>query len=228
MSPETDEPTEPHEASLSVMDLEFERGGDFDEGTFMAMLHESIDAIEKRGIPYVLMGGLASAALGRPRWTHDIDFFVRPHDAGTALEALAEAGFETQETYPDWLFKGLKHGVLVDVIFQSSGHIYLDDDMIDHAVIGEWKGQKLRLISPEDLLVIKAVVHDEHVPRHWYDGLGLIAAYDLDWEYVLRRARHGARRVLSLLVYAQSVDLIVPEGVIRTLFEAVYGPPKGS
>ena len=29
-------------------------------------------------------------------------------------------------------------------------------------------------------------------------------------------------RVLSLLLYAQSVDLIVPEEPIRTLFDAIY------
>jgi len=105
MTQEPDERPEPRTAALSAIDLEFERGGEFDEEIFLAVLREAIDAVERKGIPYVLMGGLASAALGRPRWTHDIDFFVKPQDAAAALEALAEEGFETQETYPDWLFK---------------------------------------------------------------------------------------------------------------------------
>jgi hypothetical protein len=38
----------------------------------------------------------------------------------------------------------------------------------------------------------------------------------------MRRARQaGARRVLSLLVYAQSNDLVVPDRVIDDLFEMV-------
>jgi hypothetical protein len=222
MTLHSDPRNKPASRGAATVNLTFERGGEFDEDTFMAVLREAIEAIERKDIPYVLMGGLASAALGRPRWTHDIDFFVRPQDAPHVLEALGEHGFETQETYPDWLFKGVKNGVLVDIVFQSSGHIYLDDGMIEHAVVGEFHGEQLRLIAPEDLLVVKAVVHDEHVPRHWYDALGLIASYDLDWEYVLKRARHGARRVLSLLVYAQSVDLIVPDHVVRALFDAIY------
>jgi hypothetical protein len=70
---------------------------------------------------------------------------------------------------------------------------------------------------------MKAVTHDEHMPRHWHDALGLVSRCGLDWDYVLRRARQaGARRVLSLLVYAQSNDLIVPNRVIEELFDAIY------
>ena len=45
---------------------------------------------------------------------------------------------------------------------------------------------------------------------------------DLDWDYLERRARRAPRRVLSLLIYAQSIDLFVPNRVIRSLFEAAY------
>jgi hypothetical protein len=33
----------------------------------------------------------------------------------------------------------------------------------------------------------------------------------------------GPRRVLSLLVYAQSEDLVVPSATIARLFESIYG-----
>jgi hypothetical protein len=79
------------------------------------------------------------------------------------------------------------------------------------------------LAAPEDVIVIKALAHDEPSFRHWHDSLAIIAAQELDWEYLVRRARHGAHRVLSLLVYAQSNDLIVPEQPIRSLFESIYG-----
>lgn len=58
--------------------------------------------------------------------------------------------------------------------------------------------------------MIKAIANDEPSARHWNDALALIAACDIDWEYLLERASRGARRVLSLLVYAQSNDLVVP------------------
>ena len=75
-------------------------------------------------------GGVASASLGRPRWTHDIDFFVRPDTAGAALESLERAGFTTQRTNAYWLYKDIRDAVLVDVLFQSRGGIFLDEEML--------------------------------------------------------------------------------------------------
>ena len=66
-------------------------------------------------------------------------------------------------------------------------------------------------------------VHDEHMPRHWHDALAVLAVSELDCDYLTRRARqYGARRVLSLLLYAQSNDLIVPSTPVRNLFEAIF------
>lgn len=204
--------------------LVFERGGEFDEKTFAEILGEAVSTLEDAGVLFLLMGGLASATHGRPRWTHDIDLFLRPQDAAPALEALKAKGFDTQQTYPDWLFKGVKKGVLVDLIFRTSGDIYLDEQMIERSREEQIDSIKVRMISPEDLLIIKAIVHEEHLPRHWHDALGLIAAFKLDWDYVLYRAQRGARRVLSLLLYAQSNDLLVPDKAIRSLYRAIYEP----
>jgi hypothetical protein len=140
-----------------------------------------------------------------------------------ALEALAAAGFRTEQTYPDWLYKAFQGDVMVDVIFKSMGGVLLDDEMLARARVEDFEGEPLRVMAPEDLLVIKAIVHDEHMPRHWHDALAIISRCDLDWDYVVERARrHGARRVLSLMLYAQSNDLIVPTRAVRTLFEAVF------
>jgi predicted nucleotidyltransferase len=204
-----------------------------DDGAFVAVLAETVAALEQKEIPHLFMGGVSSATYGRPRWTHDIDVFVRPEDAGLALEALAAAGFRTEKTFPDWLYKAFKHEVMVDVIFKSTGGILLDDEMLARATEESYKGQRLRVMPPEDLLVVKAVVHDEHMPRHWHDALAIVARTGLDWEYLVRRARsHGARRVLSLLLYAQSNDLVVPNGPLRALFDDIVAdwpdPPARS
>ncbi|HVF74229.1 MAG TPA: nucleotidyltransferase [Acidimicrobiales bacterium] len=196
-----------------------------DEAEFLAALDETVDALDADEVPYVLMGGIASACWGRPRWTHDIDLFVKPQDARRVLDALALRGFETEETFPDWLFKASKHGQLIDIIFRSTGDIYVDDEMLARAQRREFRGRQLFIIPPEDLLVIKAVVHGEHMPRHWYDALGLLATCEeLDWDYLVRRARKGVRRVLSLLLYAQSNDLVVPWKPVRELFRLIDDP----
>ena len=52
-----------------------------EEEVFLGVFDGTVAALEEAGIPYVLMGGVASATVGRPRITHDIDVFVRPADA---------------------------------------------------------------------------------------------------------------------------------------------------
>ena len=135
-------------------------------------------------------------------------------DAGRALEALGQAGFATQRTDDFWLFKGIKEGVLVDVIFRSTGDLYLDEEMLARASVEDFKGLRFRVVAPEDLVVIKAVVHDEKTPRHWFDALGIIARAEIDWPYLVWRARLARRRVASLLLYALSNDLPVPPSAV--------------
>ncbi len=198
-------------------------GRDVDEGRFLTVLSEAIAALDAKGIAHLVMGGISSAELGRPRGTNDIDLFVRPESARLTLEALAPAGFTTEETDPRWLFKAFKDEIMVDVIFRSTGDIYLDEEMLARARVVEVRGCAARIIAPEDLLIMKALTADEHMPHHWHDALGVITGSELDWDYLVARARrHGARRVLSLLLYAQSNDLGVPVKPVRALFESIF------
>jgi predicted nucleotidyltransferase len=192
------------------------------ETAFRAVLQAAIDGIEREDIPYLLIGGVGSASLGRPRWTHDIDILVAPVDADRTLDALARSGFETERTNEFWIFKATMHDIVVDVIFKGMGDIYLDDAMLARAQRAEFLGVPAQIAPPEDQIIIKAIAHDEQSARHWNDALALIASCDIDWEYLLERAMRGARRVLSLLVYAQSNDLVVPNGVVIKLFEQIY------
>lgn len=191
---------------------------------FARALEASLSAIEELGIDYLLIGGLGVAAYGHNRWTHDIDYMVRPNDAAAALRALEKRGFTVEETEPSWLYKGFLDDVMVDLIFRSSGDVVLDPTMVRHARrerIGSVAGN---VISPEDLVVVKAAATAEVVPNHWYDALAIIAFNDLDWDYLLERAkRHAVRRVLSLLLFAQSNDLGVPLSVVRALSAEVIG-----
>src|SRR5947207_1802684 len=162
-------------------------------------------ALDEAGLGYALMGGLASSLYGRPRATDDIDFLVKPTEAKRALEVLGEAGFDTEETNPSWIYKATLDGLTVDLMFGIYGGIYLDDEMLEHATLQEIGGEQVRVLAPEDVIVTKAVSHDDASPRHWYDALAILADAEIDWDYLVRRASHGARRVLSLLLYAQSV-----------------------
>jgi len=190
--------------------------------TFVRVLREAVEAVDRAGYAFLVLGGLASSLVGRPRWTHDIDFLVRPGDARDVLEALRGAGFTTEETDPIWIYKAFKDDVMVDVIFMVMGGIYLDDEMQSRSVERDYHDLRLRIPSPEDQIVIKAIVHREETSRHWFDALAILGRAQLDWSYLTRRGRVGARRLLALLVYAQSADILVPTWVIRRLYEEIY------
>jgi hypothetical protein len=190
-------------------------------------LVRAVDALEAAGVQHALMGGLVSAAIGRDRHTHDVDLFVAEADAERALEALAGAGFRTQRTDPAWLYKAFWGETMVDVIFVSKGGVRFDEEMARHRRPIEVRGRSVPALSAEDMLVIKAMTNAEHVPRHWHDGLGIVSAADLDWAYLLRRARPYASRVTSLLLYALSEGQELPADHVRELFEAAMAdaPP---
>ncbi len=192
------------------------------DAAFTAALAEAVRTVEQAGFEFLVLGGIASSLVGRPRWTHDIDFLVRPDDAGNVLTAMAAAGFETEETDPVWLYKAFRNDVLVDIIFMITGGIYLDEEMLTRSLRRDYDGLSLRIPSAEDQIVIKAIVHREETSRHWFDALAILGRAELDWEYFLHRARLGAKRVLALLVYAQSADILVPNWVIKRLFDEVY------
>jgi hypothetical protein len=208
-----------------------ESGRHIPEETFLRVLDETTGLIDALGVPYAFIGSVASAALGRPEWWpdgEDIDVFVRPDDARTVLNALGEAGYATEEAEPDWLYKALKQDVLVDVIFKSIGDIHLDEEMTDRIRVERFKDRKLLVPAPEDLVVMKAVANRAETPGYWHEALHVLARQEIDWRYLMLRARrHGADRVLSLLLYARSMETDVPGDVIRELFEMTEAATDG-
>lgn len=189
---------------------------------FVETLEEAVSVLEKAGIPYVIGGGLAARAYGRRRLTKDIDIFVKREDAERSLHALAEAGFRTERTDPDWLLKAFKRGVLVDIIFRSSGDIYIDDRTLARAGEISIGGHRVKVLPPEDLLVMKTMAMRPHVPRHWRDAMAVLRGAKLDWNYLLERAEVGKDRILGVLLLAQSEGVAVPEWVIRRLVSSLY------
>jgi hypothetical protein len=187
------------------------------------VLRDCLTRLDDAGISYAIMGGLAVTTLSRPRWTHDIDIFLRPRDAARALKVLADAGYEIERYDHEWLFKAFRDDVTIDLIFQSSGNIYFDDEVERRRVQREFLGVSMPMVSPEDLLVIKSAADSELNHYHWFDALGLMVRQDLDWDYVLERSRSTQRHLLSLLVYADAADIDVPVDVIRELSARLYG-----
>ena len=198
-----------------------------DVDVFLGVLDETLAAMHDAKIPFLFIGGIGSAVFGRDRGTRDIDLFVRPEMARKTLEALDARGFETRVEYEHWLSKALKDGVLVDVIFRSSRDVLLTEEMLERARLMPFRGRKVPVAPPEDLVVMKAIATSEDTPRYWYDAVAIIAQTELDWDYLVTRAKqHGARRILSLLLFADSLDLVVPPEPVERLYEAVNRMPS--
>lgn len=189
-------------------------------------LFAALEIVEENQIPYALIGGIAVKELGRPRVTHDIDVFVKPDDADVLLDILKGRGFEIERRDPFWLYKAWRDEVLVDIIFRSCGDIYFEEEMMAHVRRIPYHGRYVNAISPEDFIVIKSAAHQEDNPHHWHDALAVLTQGNLDWDYLLKRARHSPRRVLALLIYAQSNDIAIPTDVIQKLYRSIFEHPS--
>ena len=194
-----------------------------DRGPLLAVLDAAVGALRRADVAFLTIGGVASAIWGRDRGTTDIDVFVRPESIEAALDALEAEGFETSMEFEHWLYKARRDGITVDVIYRASRDILIDDEMMRRSSVGTFHGRPLPIAPPEDLVLMKAGAAGEDTARYWYDALGIVARSDLDWDYLVARARqHGARRVLSLLLFAASVDLVVPSEPVEQLWSVVH------
>lgn len=185
-------------------------------------LFSALDALDDNHVAYALIGGIAASGLGRPRPTQDIDIFLRPEDAEAALDVLAKRGFKTERTNNTWLFKAFKDEILVDIVFRSLGGIYFDDEMKNRAVFARYHGRTVRLVSPEDFIILKCAVHTEEGPHHWHDALAVLSQAKLDWDYLIHRSRKAPRRLLALLIYAQSSDIWIPNHPVQMLYQTIF------
>jgi hypothetical protein len=173
-------------------------------------------------VPYLMIGEIGSAIWGRDRGTKDIDLLVRPESLPEVLAAFEAEGFHTFVKFEHWLYKAALAEVEVDILFRASPDIMLDEEMLRRATVETFRGRSVPIAPPEDLVVMKAVAAMEDTARYWYDALGIVSRAELDWPYLVRRScQHGARRMLSLLLFATSNDLVVPPEPIQILMEKV-------
>ena len=160
-------------------------------------------ALGEAGVDVLLGGAYAFAAYtGIERHTKDLDVFVRPEDAGAALDALAARGYRTELSFPHWLGKAHGHTNFVDVIFGSgNGVAPVDEGWFEHASPAEVWDVPVRLVAPEEMLWHKCFVQE----RERFDGADVLhvlraRADALDWERLLERFGPYWRVLLAHLV----------------------------
>lgn len=154
------------------------------------LYRRTIRLLRDAGVPFLVGGAYAFRAYtGIERHTKDLDLFVRRADIPRALEALEEAGYEAEVTYPHWLAKARQGEDFVDLIFRSgNGVSEVNDGWFERAPAAEVFGEPIALCPPEEIIWTKAFIME----RERFDGadvhhLLLRASERLDWEELLQR-----------------------------------------
>ena len=77
------------------------------------------------------------------------------------------------------------------------------------------------MLAPEDIVVMKAMAVDEESPWHWYDALGILAAVDLDWDYLVTAGAQVAEPCAQLVALRDVDRRAGVAAALRRLHEVV-------
>jgi hypothetical protein len=127
-------------------------------------------AFERAGLEVALYGGLALATYGEPRETRDADLAVASVTVDAAHAALEAAGIQGAIAFSAVRFGGLSLGRIslvgggklntVDLVTpRSPGYA---ERVMARAMRGTLDGQDLRVVTPEDFILLKLLSTREH------------------------------------------------------------------
>ncbi|MGC9453090.1 MAG: nucleotidyl transferase AbiEii/AbiGii toxin family protein [Oceanipulchritudo sp.] len=149
------------------------------------------DAMEKTGLPFCFIGGLANLHWGEPRLTRDLDLTVLAGwgNEGAVTDRILR---EIQPRMKDARAFALENRVL---LLQTSAGVPIDlalgalpfeESATKRAKDMPITGIPLRLCSAEDLVVMKAFANR---PRDWSDVEGILMRQKgkLDMNYILEQ-----------------------------------------
>ena len=114
----------------------------------------------------VIIGGVAASLLGAPRYTVDLDavFILNLDDIPRLLNEAARRGIQPRISDPlgfakknrVLLLRHIASGIDIDI---SLGTLPFEIEMVERSSILEIGGVILRLPTPEDLIIMKAIAH---------------------------------------------------------------------
>ncbi len=155
------------------------------------LFREILELFERNKLPFAVAGAFALREhTGICRDTKDLDLFLTANTAGTALQLLRDAGFESEICDPVWLFKAPRDGFFVDLITgMSNATIVVDDSWIQRSRPAVVCGVTTRVLAAEDLLSSKLFV----TRRERFDGADIAHVVygtrgQLDWQRIFQLA----------------------------------------
>ena len=128
----------------------------------------------------VIIGGIAASFLGKPRFTEDVDavFMLSTEDISSFLEvAKAEKIVPRIEKVEEFARKTrvllLIHSPSNKKVDISLGVLPFEEEMVERAQVKTVKKLSVRLPTPEDLIIMKAIAHR---PKDLEDIRGVVDA----------------------------------------------------
>lgn len=195
-----------------------------------AFYKEALQLLHQSGSQFMLGGAFAMFEhTGIYRDTKDLDVFCKPSEYPKILKFFADQGFETQLTDVRWLAKIFKGEYFIDIIFDTVNNICtVDDSWYEHATRGEFVGEKVLLLAPEELIFCKMYVQN----RERFDGADvnhiiLKSGKAMDWKRVLFRMDPHWHILLSQIlmfqfVYPADYHEIIPKWLFEELMARAH------
>jgi len=133
---------------------------------FRAAIESLQSLLEKLNDRGVIIGGVAVGFLGKPRFTADIDavFLLSVKDIPQFMElARAERILPRIPDAAEFARKNrvllLKHSPTEINIDISLGILPFEEEMVNRGITQSFAGLTIRLPTPEDLIIMKAIAH---------------------------------------------------------------------
>jgi hypothetical protein len=165
-------------------------------------LLEPLEAVQRLlarfGERGMIIGGVAASLLGRPRLTADVDviMLLSVEELPELIAAAEEEGLTPRiQDAEDFarhhyvlLLRHRNSGIPVDI---SLGMLSFEKEAVERSIVYQAGELTLRLPTPEDLIIFKAVAHR---PQDLLDIQALVKAHpNLDRERIERWVREFAR-----------------------------------
>lgn len=149
------------------------------------------ELLAEMNLPYMVFGGIANSIYGNPRQTFDIDIkLILEKDINPFLEEITKIGKIVPEDPQEFLAETNVlpvdiHTIRVDLV---AADLPFEREAINRSVPIDFFGVKIKVCTPEDLVIQKAISVRE---KDWMDIKYIIENLknDLEWDYLLRHCR---------------------------------------
>jgi hypothetical protein len=135
----------------------------------VALLFAAVDALTAAGLDHAVFGGLALAIYGEPRETKDADLAVANLSLDAARQALLTIGVTVVPAFADVQFGGLRlsrltllEGAKLNTVdFITPVSLRYSTVPLERAVRVPFEGRDIRVVAPEDFIVLKCLATRE-------------------------------------------------------------------